>query len=385
MSHSRFAQIRITAADTSGILSVLANQGYVIRNVECIDTLTLSFEVYEYDSSFVIKELTFRGVEAKLVGRNRVDDFLYILRSRAYIIIFFMVILGLTIWIPTRALFFEIAGCTHISEQTILEQLRMNGVKYGMKSKSIDSNSIKNAMMQENDQLSWVGITVQGCVVNIVIKESTVQHSPDEKESTLSHIVSKSDGIIASVTAENGTALCRPGQAVQTGQILISGYEDCGQHIKATSAKGSVEAFTYRNIYACCPTLAMSRTQILNKETQYSVILGKKQIKFYKDSGISPASCVKMYSREYITLPGGFQLPIALIKEECLYFNTESCYMQFDGGKWIESYLVDHTQSQMNSGRILEQHFTHKYMPSVYQVHAILSCIENIGVIRIEE
>ena len=70
----------------------------------------------------------------------------------------------------------------------------------------------------------------------------------DQKSAGVGSIVASRDGVITSITTTKGTPLCKAGQAVKAGQILISGYTDCGISIRADPAEGEVFAETYREM-----------------------------------------------------------------------------------------------------------------------------------------
>ena len=121
-----------------------------------------------------------------------------------------------------------------------------------------------------------------------------------------------------------GTGLFQPRQTVKKGEILISGYTNCGLSIQATRAEGEVFAQTNREIRA---SLLMEK-QSITEETvigrKVSLLIRKKRINLWKDSGISGDSCGRMYKEYYITLPGGFSLPVALCVEEYIGYDLKS-------------------------------------------------------------
>ena len=51
------------------------------------------------------------------------------------------------------------------------------------------------------------------------------------------------------------SALCAPGQAVSKGQVLISGYTDCGLCVLSQRAQGEVMAYTGRSFSALMPSV----------------------------------------------------------------------------------------------------------------------------------
>ena len=53
----------------------------------------------------------------------------------------------------------------------------------------------------------------------------------------------------------------------------------------------------------------------------FGILFGKKLINFFKDSGILDSTCVRINKMYPFVLPGGFMLPISLIKQEIIYYD----------------------------------------------------------------
>lgn len=104
----------------------------------------------------------------------------------------------------------------------INEALENLGLKEGVKKKDIDTDNIINSLKLERNDISWIGIDIEGtnALVNIV-KSDNPPEIIDNKE--YSNIVAKKSGIITKITARNGTAKVNVGDTVQEGTILIEG------------------------------------------------------------------------------------------------------------------------------------------------------------------
>ena len=178
---------------------------------------------------------------------------------------------------------------------------------------------MKNALLSTLPQLQWAGINTSGCVATISVREKNTNEELTP-EVGIGNIIAKTDGIIQTCTVLNGTALCSAGDAVTAGQILVSGYTDCGIALKAVRAEAEITASTIRSVSAVTLLPDVIRGEQIHEETKFSLRIGKKLINLFKDSGISDTSCVKMYTEEYLTLPGGFRLPIALVTQRCIYY-----------------------------------------------------------------
>ena len=126
-----------------------------------------------------------------------------------------------------------------------------------------------------------------------------------------------------------------------------------------------------------------ARTRI---ERNYGIIIGKNRINFFQDSGILDISCVKMYEENYLTLPGGFVLPIAIVTETCIY-TAESTPTA--GEAECSDLLSDLAQSylreQMVAGMIMAKREEFAQQEGALWLTGKYECHEMIGRERIEE
>jgi hypothetical protein len=90
-------------------------------------------------------------------------------------------------------------------------------------------------------------------VATIHISENEREKDQNIQKNTVSHIVAANDGLVDEITVTDGVQMCKVGQIVRKGQILISGYEDCGLFVRASNAQGTVYAKTSKQIDAVAP------------------------------------------------------------------------------------------------------------------------------------
>ena len=75
-------------------------------------------------------------------------------------------------------------------------------------------------------------------------------------------------------------------QVVKKGEILISGYTDCGIAIRATDAAGEVYAKTTREITVIFPTNYALKSNDTVEFKNISLIIGKKRINLFKINSV---------------------------------------------------------------------------------------------------
>lgn len=377
-------KLQLTGADIRHGVSRLNKWGITVYDWELVDEITavISVKTSDYEKTAQLSKYGFR---VKILRDPRVT-YTSIIRQRGILIFSIVFLLILTVYLPTRVLFFRVEGNRLLPEKIILEKAEECGIYFGTIRKDVRSEQVKNQLLQLLPQLQWAGINTQGCVAVISVEERLPEESEQLTFEGVGNIVCARDGVIQSVTVLQGSSCCKPGQAVRKGEILISGYTDCNGIIRAEAAKGEVYAMTNRVIRAVAPHNGVQKGSIISEERKYSILIGKKRINLYKDSGILGITCDKMYSYSYVTLPGGFQLPLALICEKWITRQPEDAEASAaETETLLTSFSEDYLLSQMVSGQILHSDvlFTHR------EDHSVLSgsyaCSEMIGQILYEE
>jgi hypothetical protein len=205
----------------------------------------------------------------------------------------------------------------------------------------------------------------------------------EETESAFGHIVALTDAYITDCTATRGTLLCTPGQAVTEGQILISGYTDTGLAIRAEQASGEIYGMTRRSVRVVMPEILTIRTATGEQLKKFSLIIGKKRINLWKDSGIYGASCDRMYAEYYITLPGGFRLPLALAVERFGITQCSDREIPANEAETVLSMFAQRSLTQtMIAGSVQERQLEFTKQPGLWILAGEYRCTELIGIMQ---
>lgn len=306
--------LSVVSSDPERMLRTIEKANIAVSSVKKIDDLTLHLQVNRSDEHHLCALLEKFGSETKLVRKEGIYWEILSLSKRPVILCALAVILLAGFYLPTRIYFFNVEGNCNVPTSLILEAAEHSGIRFGALAKNVRSERMKNALLERIPQLQWAGINTAGCVATIHVKEKEMEDISPALPS-VSSIVAVRDGIISNITVTDGNSVCKIGQAVSKGQVLISGYMNTGQSIRATRASGEIYASTIHKIEALIPSEFIRRVDFNQKIQKFSIIFGKKRINFYSGSGILDSSCVKMYEENCVTLSGGFQLPIKIVTE----------------------------------------------------------------------
>ena len=246
-------RLRITSADFPESLKILTDLGIDLRDVVYEDNLSVCVTLNRTDCRMAVKKLEAKGDQCTVIRRNGIFWSVLQIKNRPVLLLGILLMVFLSFYIPSKVYFIQIQGNDTVPSRAIAEKVREIGLEFGCDREKIQNEHLKNILLESIPQLDWVGITTTGCVATVSVKEKISEEKPLDPKYLVASLVAACDGVVESVTATRGFALCRPGQAVQQGQVLISGYEDLGLSIKATYAQGEVYARTQRFLQAITP------------------------------------------------------------------------------------------------------------------------------------
>jgi len=383
-SVSGIVTVCLVCADMPALLLAINSVGISLYDIKQSDPLTFHVVVKRKD----YKRL--RGCAERCSASIKIVAFsggywaIKKLLKRPVLLLGCFIVLFLSMWLPTRILFVEVEGNNTVPSNKIIEKAQQCGIVFGASRRNVRSEKMKNSLLAAIPELQWAGINTIGCRAVISVTERSTDSERHIPYSVCS-IVAVRDGIVESCTATRGTALCKEGQAVKQGEVLISGYSDCGIAIQATRAEGEVYAQTNHSISVVVPTNYQMKETDGGQITKISVIFGKKRINLFKDSGIYSTTCVKMYKEYPMSLPGGFLLPVTLAVEQ---WSTSTALVMTADAEFAQStaslFAQDYLRKQMLSGQILDSTETVEQMDEVLVFRGSYLCREMIGRVQYE-
>lgn len=375
-------QIKLTSADPAAAISQINAAGITVygANREDDDIITC-FTVGRQDVKKLKVLAEKRGYDLTVIRRRGIYWIGKRFLRRPILTVGILLFLLIAMYLPTRVFFFRIEGNTTIPTRLILEKCQQCGISFGVSRSEVRSEKMKNALLQAIPDLQWAGINTSGCTAIITVRERTPAQLPNA-QCGVSSIVARRDGVITQITTTKGNPVCKVGQAVKAGEMLISGYTDCGIAIQATRAQGEVYAATNRTLTAVTPLNWDAQGSKSATTKKYSVIIGKKRINFYKGSGISDATCDKMYEESYVTLPGGFRLPIIIVTESWTYYEDDRVTLPEPS---LSNFADRYLRELMIAGTVVSRSEQGSTENGIYTFHGNYACTEMIGQVRNEE
>ena len=378
-SFLKFCRIEIVCADIPLLLEQISISGVQLYAIEWVDPLTVNATIAFGHLKRTERILAKNGATFKTIRREGMAWKFGTILMRPVLFWGLLLFFAVALLIPKHILFVEVIGNQSVSSQDILASVEQLGIKFGTSASNIRSEELKNRLLQRIPQLQWVGITTRGCVAEIQVKERNVKQTDHSQTGVVSSIIAACDGVITEQTVSSGNPLFQVGDAVNKGDTLVSGYIDCGIKLQTVQANAEIYAYTTRENTYLSPLPVAYRGKFKQKHTCYKLRIGKKVINFCNHSGIMDSGCVKMYSEDYWSLPGGFQLPVSLISITHSYFENGQSPLDDSHCEWASQFARDYLASQMISGKILNEKFRMEELEDMKIFTCTYTCHEMIG------
>ena len=376
----------LLTADPAGALDAMASAGITLRDVTPEGELCLRFSVVRSSFGRLLRLAQRRGEKLTVLSRAGLFWRFRALAGRPVLLAGLALLLCAQILIPTRIFFVRVNGNARVPTRQILAAAEDCGLRFGAKRRALRSEAIKNSLLSAIPELKWAGVNTKGCVAVISVAEKQPAAPKNNAETGVSSVVAARNGVLKTLLCTRGTPLCKPGQAVTKGQVLISGYTDCGKTVLGQWAQGEIMAYTNRAFQVQTPKTYLKKQTNAKIIRRWSLILGKKRIKLWFGSGILGMECGRMYREYPLTLPGGFVLPVRAAVDCYEVCNLsveqlpeEAAYTQMQ--HFARSYLPE----TMTAGTILDASETFAPEEGAYMLSGSYSCLESIGRSRREE
>ncbi len=272
----------------------------------------------------------------------------------------------------------RVEGNRLVPKEQILRALAEEEVCFGAWGPSVETQRVKNRMLNRVPELSWLAVNRTGAVATVLVTERAPEASETDRRE-VTDLAAVCPGVVTSVSVLNGFALVAPGDAVAEGEVLITGLAEWTTHVQATRALGEVYAQTMHRLELRFPAMGVVKRYTGRSWRQVRLILGRKRIILSGNSGILGTTCDKMISREPLILPGGWELPAALEIVTLREYVRESCPLRPAEAERIAlAYARRVTADAMIAGTILEERTLTQQKNGSIGVRVDLTCEEMI-------
>ena len=275
---------------------------------------------------------------------------------------------------------FQVEGNETVPTERILRALEKNGVRLGTFGLSLDGEDIRNHVLLDVPELSWIAVNVSGCRAEVQVRERTVPPAMVDRREPC-NLVARRAGLVKKVQTIGGVACVVPGSAVTEGQILISGVEDTDTvGARVLAGLGKVEARTWYGLTASMPLMALEKQYTGKEKTGVSLIFGSRRIKFFSNSSIDGAEYDKIPSRYPLNLLG-VPLPVTVVVEKWRFYEAvPTARTAAEAEKAAEAILTAQLQEMVEPyGEVKSTLCSTRQKEDALIVTLSAECLEEIG------
>ena len=301
-------------------------------------------------------------------------------KKRKFFFIFLLLIILTIILLSNFIWNIEIEGDIDIPKEEILELAKSEGLDIGKRKGAVDTKAVINKIRLERDDISWVGIEIDG--TNAIIKLVKADEKPEIiNDDEYCNIVADKNAMILKVSAQNGTTLVKEGDIVTNGDIVVAGWME-GKYTgkQYVHAQAEVQAKVW---YTTTEKVYLKETEKVETgqiEYSYSVKINNFQInlpkslpKFQKYDTIEENKKLKLFSN--------FYLPFELVKYTYKEYEEKPLIHSFEEAKQIGiDRAKESLQEKIDGKEILDKQVKVRTETDYIEVEVTYEVKENIGI-----
>ena len=374
-----YVHLRITGAAPEQCINLLAEKNLRFWGLYREDALHYTLYVYQKDLIAIRRCIMHCFAEVQILRNHGFAQRYGGLRKRPILVFGMLLALAATFFFQKFVWVLDVQGAQTLHEEEILRALEEENIRFGTRGADIDSELTKHRMLLRLPKLSWLAVNRSGGVLHVLVTERSSPTS-EQPPYRVANVVAACDGVLTEISVLEGMKLCKVGQTVTAGQLLVSGYEDYGLRVRAVCANAEIYARTWHAGTIVTPDTVLVKAYTGRIWTQKTLIIGRKRINLSGNSGIPLVNCDKMISEKCLPLPGGYELPLRL--ETAIYREyrlTAQETSRTEAETLLHTAWRQLTKQAMTIGEIQETAATVLHTDGLYVLHAESTCREMIA------
>lgn len=277
---------------------------------------------------------------------------------------------------------FQVTGNDTVPTEQILRALEHNGVTIGTRALGFDQEELRNHVLLELDDISWLAVNVKGCTAHVQVVE---RKRPPEiaDKATPANVVARRGGLVTRVETLDGQAQVMAGSTVTEGQLLISGVADSpSAGVRFMPGRGRVYARTWYELTAAVTLAAEEKAGDGKTGVRLALDVGKQRINLYGKGSMLGSGCDKIVTYHPLGLPFGLRLPVTLAVEKTTQWDTQAAQRTEAQAKLEgQKQLLRQLEAMLTEGgTVTSTRFSTVRQGDVLLVTLTAECAEQIGV-----
>ena len=378
-----YVRIEVEGYYVEKFINICTNRKILIWNLKRKNGVKLLLNIGIKDFKIISKICKKTNCKVKIVKRRGMPFLLNKYKKRKIFLIS-LVTIFILIFISSNYIWnIEIKVQDNLEIENIQQDLENIGLKKGILKKNIDTIQIINEIRLKRDDISWVGIDING--TNVKVNIAKAKESPEIIDnSDCCDIVASKPGEITKIIAQNGTAMVKAGDFVQTGDVLIGGFID-GKYTERRKVHSLGEVIA-KVKYELSEEISFSEEYYQktgNYEKKYEINISNFKIKLYKN--LSKFDLFETENAETnLRIAQNFYLPVSINKIINYETRIETRNNTMEECINIAS---DRLEKELNEKILYTENIINKYIKTEEKensvvVSLIYEVLENIGVFK---
>ena len=308
-------KVKVSCNAMTQVLNAIRRSGITIFHLLGKDEQTVTFSVYDKDVSALQKICRRYGADLSVRYGFSVRGVCRLLLRRpgiaagGFVAVVMLILSGCFIWEV------DVTGCDEkVTPTEVMRKLSDLGIRRGAFRFGIDATDVENAFLLDNEEVIWISVNLHFTTAHIELRE---RQSPLKiyDTSTPCDIYAARDGVIRDMMVASGTPLVKEGDAVRSGQMLISRrhVSRYGEESDVCSI-ATVTAETVREITAEAPLTREIHTPTGKSKTFVRFNFVNFKIPLYFSKKIEYNNYDKSESMSVWKIGKWFALPVSLEK-----------------------------------------------------------------------
>ena len=369
---------RITGASPEWALNKLSQARIAFRDMKKTDDFTIELLLPVKDilrAQAVCTRAMCQLEEEKRYGFRQIFGGLF---HRPVLLILLSLAAAAAIAVPKFVFFYTVTGNERVPSELILRTLDELGVGVGAYGPSIKPQAIKNKILCRIPELKWITIQQSGMRATVVVREREAPE-PVYVRKAPRNVIASHAGMLTRVSVLAGNSLCKVGDSVTQGQLLVSAYTDFGFKTQVTAARAEIYAETIRRATCVLPQHRSVKEAKTTRRSAVSLLVGRRRIALF-GGGIPEKPCEKETKTYWLTLPGGFSLPLGIAITGIYEYDTKDEILQEASVQQsLLGQIQTRAQRDMIAGTILDSRCRIQTADGCIRLCATLRCEEMIA------
>ena len=375
------SRLSITGASPEWCMQRLAKARVAFHFGAKPDEFTAEVWVLQRDEARAAQLIRMGGCDCEVLEHGGFAAVFGGLGKRPVLLVLLAAAIAAAIVVPKFVFFYAVEGNDTVPSAQILRELRELGVGFGTYGPSIKPQELKNQMLLRIPKLQWLTVQQSGMCARVVVRERP-DKEPVLDRKTPTDVIASRAGVLTRVEAVAGNCLCVPGQAVAGGELLVSAYTDFGFKTQVTAARAEIYAETVRQAVCVLPETETVKDVRAAAHYAVSLLVGRRRISLF--GADEPEGFYEKETKiRYMTLPGGFSLPLGIaITRICEYDTREETLRAQNAKKQLLEQVQADAKRDMIAGTVRDCSVRTEQSGGCIRLYASLRCEEMIARMR---